>query len=93
MTVVLSNLVSNVPAVILLKPSIALEDHRSWYLLALVSTWAGNLTLVGSIANLIVAESASAFGVRVDLKSYCRVGIPLTIVTVALGTIWLVVIM
>lgn len=89
-TLVLSNLVSNVPAVLLLKPSIALADHRAWYLLAIVSTWAGNLTLVGSIANLIVAESAAAYGVRIDLKTYCRVGIPLTLITVALGTLWIV---
>ena len=92
-TLVLSNLVSNVPAVMLLKPSIAATDHRSWYLLALVSTWAGNLTLVGSIANLIVAESAAAFGVRVDLKTYCMLGIPLTLVTVLLGALWVVAVM
>src|SRR5262249_46548353 len=61
-TLVLSNLVSNVPAVLLLEPTLtAADSHKLWYLLALVSTWAGNLTLVGSIANLIVAESASAY--------------------------------
>lgn len=92
-TLALSNLVSNVPAVMLLKPTIAMNDHRGWYLLALVSTFAGNLTLVGSIANLIVAESASAFGVRLSLRTYCKLGIPLTLVTAALGTVWLLVIM
>ncbi|HEX2971621.1 MAG TPA: SLC13 family permease [Tepidisphaeraceae bacterium] len=66
-TVVLSNLVSNVPAVLLLQPSVtAAGQTKLWYLLALVSTWAGNLTLVGSIANLIVAESAAAYGVEVN---------------------------
>jgi Na+/H+ antiporter NhaD/arsenite permease-like protein len=59
-------------------------------LLALVSTWAGNLTLVGSIANLIVAESAAAYGVNLSLKTYCTVGIPLTLATIGLGTGWLV---
>lgn len=92
-TVALSNLVSNVPAVILLRPTLPTDNHQAWYLLALISTWAGNLTLVGSIANLIVAESASAFGVRVDLKTYCRLGIPLTLITTAIGTIWLVLVM
>jgi Na+/H+ antiporter NhaD/arsenite permease-like protein len=92
-TLGLSNLVSNVPAVMLLKPTVAPDDARTWYLLALVSTWAGNLTLVGSIANLIVAESASAFGVRVDLRTYCRLGIPLTLLTVALGVTWLLLVM
>lgn len=93
-TLVLSNLVSNVPAVLLLEPPLREFDSRElWYLLALVSTWAGNLTLVGSIANLIVAESAAAYGVRLDLKTYCKIGIPLTLLTVLLGTIWIIAIL
>jgi Na+/H+ antiporter NhaD/arsenite permease-like protein len=89
-TLLLSNLISNVPAVLLLQPAIPLHDRQSWYLLALISTWAGNLTLVGSIANLIVAESAAEFGLRLELKTYCKAGIPLTILTVLLGTAWLI---
>jgi Na+/H+ antiporter NhaD/arsenite permease-like protein len=93
-TLLLSNLVSNVPAVLLLEPFIAVYDsERLWYQLALISTWAGNLTLVGSIANLIVAEMAVAFGVRLDLKTYCKVGVPLTLLTVAAGTVWLMLVM
>lgn len=92
-TLILSNLVSNVPAVMLLRQTVPLGNHQAWYLLALVSTWAGNLTLVGSIANLIVAESASAFGVKLDLKTYCMLGIPLTLATVTIGTLWLVIVM
>jgi Na+/H+ antiporter NhaD/arsenite permease-like protein len=93
-TLVLSNLVSNVPAVLLLQPSLATAgSDQLWYVLALVSTWAGNLTLVGSIANLIVAESAAAHGVTVDLKTYCKVGVPLTLVTVLIGTAWLMLVM
>jgi Na+/H+ antiporter NhaD/arsenite permease-like protein len=96
-TLVLSNLVSNVPAVLLLQNPIQAappdQQQRLWYLLALISTWAGNLTLVGSIANLIVAESAAAFGVKLDLWTYCRLGIPLTIACVFLGITWLVLVM
>jgi Na+/H+ antiporter NhaD/arsenite permease-like protein len=96
-TVVLSNLVSNVPAVLLLQNPLQAappeQQPRLWYLLALVSTWAGNLTLVGSIANLIVAESAAAYGVKLDLRTYCTLGVPLTLVTVALGTLWLMLVM
>jgi Na+/H+ antiporter NhaD/arsenite permease-like protein len=93
-TTALSNLISNVPAVLLLRPAVAAtaqaaHTHQAWYLLALVSTWAGNLTLVGSIANLIVAEQAAAFGVRLNLWTYCTVGIPLTLVSIVLGTLWL----
>jgi Na+/H+ antiporter NhaD/arsenite permease-like protein len=89
-TAVLSNLVSNVPAVLLLQSSIAHGDRTGWYLLAMASTWAGNLTLVGSIANLIVAEQASRFGVKLDLKDYCQAGIPLTLINLAMGTAWIV---
>ncbi len=93
-TLILSNLVSNVPAVLLLQPSLTQADsHKLWHLLALISTWAGNLTLVGSIANLIVAESAAAFGVDLRLRTYCLVGIPVTLVTVAIGTAWIMLVM
>lgn len=96
-TLTLSNLVSNVPAVLLLQTPLQSAPHEQqrqlWYLLALVSTWAGNLTLVGSIANLIVAESAAAFGVKLDLKTYCLLGIPLTLLTVALGTAYLILVL
>ncbi|HEY1684459.1 MAG TPA: anion transporter [Tepidisphaeraceae bacterium] len=83
---VLSNIVSNVPAVLLLSP--AIHSKQSWELLALISTFAGNLTLVGSIANLIVAEGARKAGVKISLGTYCLVGVPLTIVTVTVGTLW-----
>ena len=97
-TLILSNLVSNVPAVLLLQPSVdaaarQAQSNQLWYVLALISTWAGNLTLVGSIANLIVAESAARFGVRMDLKTYCKVGIPLTLLTCMIGVAWLIVMM
>jgi Na+/H+ antiporter NhaD/arsenite permease-like protein len=93
-TLVLSNVVSNVPAVLLLEPSLSAAERTDlWYLLALISTWAGNLTLVGSIANLIVAESAAAYGVEVKLRTYCLVGVPLTILTVVLGTMWVIAVM
>jgi Na+/H+ antiporter NhaD/arsenite permease-like protein len=90
---VLSNLVSNVPAVLLLRNSIP-QDHRAaWYLLAMASTFAGNLTLVGSIANLIVAEQAARLGVKLDLKSYCKAGIPLAVATITMGAAWIIWIM
>ena len=89
---VMSNIVSNVPAVLLLKPAIPLERRDLWYVLAYASTVAGNLTLVGSIANLIVAEQAARLGVTMDLKNYCKVGVPLTVMTVVMGTMWIVVV-
>jgi Na+/H+ antiporter NhaD/arsenite permease-like protein len=83
----LSNLVSNVPAVMLLLP---MADHaRAGAILALASTLAGNLVLVGSIANLIVVEQAARLGVRIGWREHARVGVPVTLVTLALAAGWL----
>ncbi len=90
-TAVLSNLVSNVPAVLVLKPFVEqLADwQRAWLVVAMASTLAGNFTLVGSIANLIVAERARREGVAIDFWPYFRVGAPLTVITIVLGAFWL----
>lgn len=90
-TAVLSNIISNVPAVMALKPFVAgLPDPaRTWLVIAMSSTLAGNLTLVGSVANLIVAERARAAGIHISFWTYCRAGIPLTLLTLALGAWWL----
>ncbi len=90
-TAVLSNLVSNVPAVLMLKPFVAaLPDHgKAWLTIAMASTLAGNFTVLGSIANLIVVQRAEASGVTISFWDYFRVGAPLTLITLALGTLWL----
>jgi len=88
-TAVLSNLVSNVPAVLLVKPLIGsfTEPRRAWLVLAMASTLAGNLTILGSVANLIVVETARAGRVEIGFVEYSKVGVPLTLVTLFLG--WL----
>lgn len=88
-TVVLSNLISNVPAVLLLSPLISPDDARSWLLLAAGSTLAGNLTLFGSLANLIVAEAALKLGYRLSFWQHLRFGVPLTLMTLGLTYGWL----
>jgi Na+/H+ antiporter NhaD/arsenite permease-like protein len=90
-TAILSNLVSNVPAVLLLKPFVAvLPDHdRAWLVIAMASTLAGNFTVLGSIANLIVVEKAARRGIVIGFWDYFRVGAPLTLLTLAIGTLWL----
>ena len=87
-TLVLSNLVSNVPAVLLIKPAIPLAATHTWYLLAVVSTLAGNFTLLGSIANLIVAQQAQPFAVNLKFREYLKVGVPLTLVCVSLAVLY-----
>jgi Na+/H+ antiporter NhaD/arsenite permease-like protein len=90
-TAILSNLVSNVPAVLLLRPFIAaLQDpDRAWLVVAMASTLAGNFTVLGSIANLIVVEKAARRGIVISFWDYFRVGAPLTLLTLAVGTLWL----
>jgi Na+/H+ antiporter NhaD/arsenite permease-like protein len=83
---VISNLVSNVPAVLLFKPLIPrlTDPARGWLTLAMSSTFAGNLTILGSVANLIVVHQARRH-VRIGFWEYARVGVPLTIVTLLIG--------
>lgn len=90
-SVFLSNLVSNVPAVLLFEPIVAgiKDQEAAWLALAMSSTLAGNLTLLGSVANLIVAEGARREGERLGFLEFLRVGVPLTIATVGLGIAWL----
>ncbi|HYA94907.1 MAG TPA: anion transporter [Terriglobales bacterium] len=90
-TAVLSNIVSNVPAVMLLKSLVAgfPNPHTGWLALAMASTLAGNLTITGSIANIIVVEGARAEGVHVGFREYFRLGAPVTVATLVLGSVWL----
>jgi len=107
-TALLSTVVSNVPAVLMLLPQVGFATgaelgasatvlaEASWAgsdaaaaTLAMASTLAGNLTLVASVANLIVAESARRLGVDIGFWAYARVGVPVTLATIAIGTAWL----
>jgi len=83
---VLSNVVSNVPAVMLLLPA-ATEPH-SGPMLALVSTLAGNLLIVGSIANIIVVDAARRRGIAIDWRRHARTGVPVTLATLAITAAW-----
>ncbi len=84
---VLSNLVSNVPAVMLLLPHLGADPQQAGAQLALVSTFAGNLLLVGSIANLIVADLAAREGIVLDWKRHVVTGLPVTLMSLAV--VWL----
>jgi Na+/H+ antiporter NhaD/arsenite permease-like protein len=81
-TFALSNVVSNVPAVMLLLP--LATQPIAGPLLALVSTFAGNLLIVGSIANIIVVDSAARHGIAIDWRRHARVGVPVTAATLAI---------
>ena len=83
----LSNIVSNVPAVMLLLP--AATHELAGPLLALASTLAGNLLIVGSIANIIVVDAAQRRGLIIDWKRHARTGIPVTLATLAIAWFYL----
>jgi Na+/H+ antiporter NhaD/arsenite permease-like protein len=89
-TVFLSNVVSNVPAVVLLKSLVPgfPDPHTGWLTLAMSSTLAGNLTITGSVANIIVVERARP-EVHIGFREYFRLGLPLTFLTLLLGALWL----
>ncbi|MEH2123359.1 anion transporter [Nostoc sp.] len=88
-TALLSNLVSNVPAVLLLQHLIPHPDTKTWLLLAAGSTLAGNLTLLGSVANLIVAEAVAKLGYQLSFWEHLRFGLPLTVLTLILAYFWI----
>jgi Na+/H+ antiporter NhaD/arsenite permease-like protein len=90
-SLVLSNLVSNVPAVMLFRPVVPTlaEPETAWLTLAMATTLAGNLTLLGSVANLIVAEIARRRGVHLSFIEYLKAGLPIALFTLLLGVLWL----
>ena len=86
----LCNIVNNVPAVMLLKslvPGFA-DPHTAWLTLAMASTLAGNLTITGSVANIIVVESAKP-EVEIGFRDYLQAGVPITLATLLVGWGWL----
>ncbi len=86
----LSNLISNVPTVLLLQSFITQDATQSWLLLAASSTLAGNLTLFGSVANLIMVEAAGSQGYSLSFWEHLRFGVPITLMTLLVTYIWVV---
>jgi Na+/H+ antiporter NhaD/arsenite permease-like protein len=89
LTLVMSNTLGNVPSVILLMQIWPNPPSGALYGLALLSSLGGNLLLVGSVANLIVAEQAAAYGVRLGFLEYAKCGVPATLLSVAAAVVWL----
>jgi len=91
LTAVVSNVVSNVPAVMVLKSMVShLPDpERAWLTLSMASTLAGNITIPGSIATLIVLERAERAGVKVSLWEFTKVGLPSAALSLVIGAAWL----
>jgi len=86
---ILSNLFSNVPAVMLLIRFLDPGDPFQWQTLALSSTFAGNLITIGSIANLIVFEQARFYGVEITFRGHARIGLPVTAFSLLVLWAWI----
>jgi Na+/H+ antiporter NhaD/arsenite permease-like protein len=89
-TAALSNVVSNVPAVMVLKELVPRfsNPHTGWLVLSMASTLAGNLTITGSVANIIVVERAREEA-KITFTEYFRAGLPITVLTLGFGYLWL----
>jgi len=84
-----SNTIGNVPATILIVSLWPDLPSGALYALAILTTLAGNLLLIGSLCNLIVAERAQLMGVRLGFGDFARAGIPVTLSSMALAALWL----
>ncbi len=89
LTLLMSNTIGNVPSVILLMQIWPNPPKGALYGLALLSSLAGNLLLVGSLANLMVVERAAAFGVKLSFAEHAKVGVPVTLLSMAVAVLWL----
>ncbi|MBE6517141.1 MAG: arsenic ABC transporter [Thermoplasmata archaeon] len=89
-SVILSNLISNVPSVILIGDMIPHASSSLWLILSASSTLAGNLTLIGAAANVIVSEEAEKEGIGFDFRKYLATGIPISLATLAVMYVFLV---
>jgi len=87
LSALLSNLISNVPAVLLLAEVVPQSSQQLWLALAASSTLAGNATILGAACNVIVVQIAARDGVEVSMKQFVRAGLPVTAVTLVLATV------
>ena len=86
---VLSNFFSNVPASMLLVRFLDAADPAQWFTLAVSSTFAGNLIVIGSIANLIVIEQAAAHGIKITFREHAVAGVPVTLMSLIVLIVWI----
>ena len=89
LTLLMSNTIGSVPSVILLLQIWPNPPQGALYGLALLSSLAGNLLLVGSLTNLIVVERAATFGVHISFGDFARAGVPITLISMGFAVCWL----
>ncbi|MBK7213694.1 MAG: hypothetical protein IPH88_10470 [Bacteroidales bacterium] len=85
-SLVLSQVVSNVPFTVLMLPVMkSVGSETLWLALASASTLAGNATIIGAMSNLIVIESAEKHGIRIKFMEFFKTGIIVTMLTLTLS--------
>lgn len=90
-TGVLSNLINNSAAVMLLVKLVDLSNPTNGYIMALANTFAGNLFLIGSVANIIVVQCAENCGVKISFGKFAKYGIPTALASYAFLIIWILI--
>ncbi len=88
-TGILSNLINNSAAVMLLIKVVDLSNPLHGYVLALSNTFAGNLFLIGSVANIIVVQGAAQYDVKISFKDFAKYGIPTALASFAFLLFWI----
>jgi Na+/H+ antiporter NhaD/arsenite permease-like protein len=91
-TMVLSNLVNNIPAVMLLLKIIPSNTQDLGLILAVASTFAGNFIIIGSLANMIMVRQAQEHGVMISFWRHARLGIPITILSTLILVGWILIV-
>jgi len=86
---ILANLISNVPSVMLIGEMLPAGDVTLWLTLAAASTLAGNATLMGAAANIIVAEEAEKVDIKLNFWKYIKIGIPMSVITLIITILFL----
>jgi Na+/H+ antiporter NhaD/arsenite permease-like protein len=90
LTLIGANTIGNVPLVVLLLSVVPSMSEGAFYALAVLSTLAGNLLVVGSLANIIAIERARDAGVAVGFVEHARCGVPMTFLSLLLALAWLI---
>ena len=89
-TAVLSNLIGNSAAVMLLLKVVNLASPATPYVLALANSFGGSLIVIGSVSNIIVVQQAHEMGIKISFWDFARLGIPVTVAAVAGLVVWVV---
>ncbi|HTX21200.1 MAG TPA: SLC13 family permease [Candidatus Aquilonibacter sp.] len=87
-TAVLSNLINNSAAVMLLLKVINLSSPAVAYILALANSFGGSLIILGSVSNIIVVQQARELGIKISFRDFARLGIPVTLAALAGLLMW-----